>query len=194
MNRFTLAAILAALCVTGCAHYEYDLASPPDLARHISGKADEVVRIDPLEYRLRSVENRLVISIYNPTRDPVTLAGERSYVVAPGGQSHPVRAQTIAPDTFVRLILPPMRPGYYQSSPSIGFGLGIGYSRGFYGRRAYPFYDSFLYDEPRYYTYYDESDATYWSWEGESDARVHLVYQGPKETFTHDFTFHRKKV
>ena len=95
--------------------------------------SEEVVRIDPLEYRLRSYENRLVVNVFNPTPDPVTLAGERSYVVAPNGQSHPLRGQTIAPDTFVKMILPPMRPYYRESGPNIGFGLGVGISsRGHY--------------------------------------------------------------
>jgi hypothetical protein len=187
----------------GCARYEYDLTNPPDLARHIGTRSDEVVRVDPLEYRLRTYENRLVMSVFNPTPDPITLLGDRSYVVDPAGQSHPLRSQTIAPDTFVRLILPPMRPGYYQSSPGIGIGFGVGYSR-FYGGHRYGYrrfgygggyYDPYLY-EPRYFTYYDESDSTYWTWEGQTPVRLHLVYQRPggKEPFTDDFTFQRKKM
>jgi hypothetical protein len=194
MNRQILVPLVV-FCLTGCARYEYDLVSPPDLARHIGGKADEVVPVDPLEYRLRSVESRLVMSIYNPTPDPITLAGDRSYVVAPDGQSHPIRSQTIAPQTYIKLILPPMRPGFYETGPGIGVGLGIGYSRrGRYGAGfGSPLYDPYF-DEPRYFAYYDESDPTYWTWEGETDAKLHLVYQRGKDTFTHDFTFHRKKV
>jgi hypothetical protein len=173
------------------------LVSPPDLARHIGGGADEVVRVDPLEYRLRTVDNRLVMSIHNPTGEPITLAGDRSYVVAPDGQSHPLRTQTIAPGTFVKLILPPMRPGYYETGPAIGVGLGFGYSsRGRYGYGGgfgSPLYDPYF-DEPRYYTYYNESDPTYWTWDGETDAKLHLVYQRGKDSFAHDFTFHRKKM
>ncbi len=190
MKRLRLLPLIT-LLLTGCARYEYDLVSPPDLARHIGEKSDQVVRIDPLEYRLRSYDNRLVMSIFNPTPDPITLVGEKGYVVDPKDQSHPLRPQTIAPDTFIKLILPPMRPYYYDRSPTIGFGLGFGYSRARYG---YPFYDTFPYDEPRYVTYYDESDATYWNWEGETDAKLHLVYQRGSANFTHDFTFHRKKM
>src|SRR6184192_495438 len=119
MKRLRLLPLIT-LLLTGCARYEYDLVFPPDLARHIGEKSDEVVRVDPLEYRLRSYDNRLVLSIFNPTQDPITLGCDRSYVVDPKDQSHPLRSQTIAPNTFVRLILPPMRPGYYQSSPTIG--------------------------------------------------------------------------
>ena len=197
MLRWTLGAAVAVFLLGGCARYEHDLVAPPDLARHIGSNEDAVVADAPLEYRLRSVEGRLVMRVYNPTQDPITLLGEKSYVVDPNGQSHPLRGQTIAPDTFVRFILPPMRPGYYQSNPTIGIGLGVGFSRARFDRRfGPPFYDPF-YDEPRYYTFYDESDTTYWNWEGETSVRVHLVYQrGGKggETFAHDFTFKRRKM
>jgi hypothetical protein len=187
--------LIAALSATGCAHYEYDIVDPPKLAGHI-GPTEEVIKIDPLEYRFESYENRLVTSVFNPTPDPVTLLGERSYVVAPNGQSHPLRTQTIAPSAFVKLILPPMRPYYRESNPSIGIGFGVGFSRGYYGRRpwGYTRYGAGYYDEPRYITYYDESDATYWAWEGETDVKLHLVYQTPKDTLTDDFTFHRRKM
>ena len=209
MNRpFILSSLVALsllllLLSSGCAHYEYDLVNPPDLARHIGTAADAVVQVDPLEYRLRTYENRLVMSIFNPTPDPITLAGDRSYVVDPAGQSHPLRIQTIAPGTFIRLVLPPMRPGYYQSSPNIGIGFGVGFGVGysrFYGGHRYGYrgfgYDPFFYDEPRYYTYYDESDNTYWNWEGQTAVRMHLVYMraGGREPFTQDFTFARKKM
>lgn len=200
MNRsssFFTAVVVALSLLSGCAHYEFDLTDPPDLARHIGSKSDEIVRVDPLEYRLRAYENRLVMSIFNPTPDPITLMGDRSYVVDPAGQSHPLRSQTIAPNTYVRLILPPMRPGYYESGPTIGFGLGVGFSSiraHRYGYRAVG-YDPFFYDEPRYYTYYDESDNTYWTWEGQTPIRLHLAYQrAAQNAFAHDFTFHRRKM
>ena len=179
--------------LTGCARYEYDLTAPPELARHISAKSEEVLQVRPLEYRLLAVEDWLVMNIFNPTDDPIALLGDRSYVVAPSGQSHPLRSQTIAPHTFIKLILPPMRPFYRDSGAT--FGIGIGLSSG-YGYRGYRGYDPFFYDytEPRYYTYYDPSDATYWNWEGESDVRLHLVFERGEETIGQDFGFHRKKM
>jgi hypothetical protein len=184
---------LVALWVTGCARYEYDIVNPPDLARHIGEKHDEVVQAGPLEYRMRSYESRLVVDVFNPTGDPVTLAGERSFVVAPNGQSHPFRTQTIGPSAFVKLILPPMRPYYRAGGPTIGFGVGVGLSRGRYGP-GYSRFGAIGYDEPQYFTYYDESDATYWTWEGETDARVHLMYQAGGRELTHEFVFHRRKM
>lgn len=200
MTHRTLMAAMAwtALFASGCAHYEYDIVAPPELARHVGGAQDEVIRADPLEYRLRSYENRLVLNVFNPTGDAITLAGDRSYAVDPRGQSHPLRTQSIAPSAFIKLILPPMRPEF-RTSPAIGIGVGFGYSRAHYDRFGYGgFYDP-LWDEPRYTTYYDESDASYWDWQGETDVRVHLVFVrgeggGGQNTFAQDFTFHRRKM
>jgi hypothetical protein len=221
-----LAGVLVLLLGGGCAHYEYDLVEPPELARHV-GKSEVVVPLEPLEYRMRTVENRLVIHVVNPTDEPVTLIGPQSYIVSPGGQSHPLRTQTIAPHTFIPLILPPMRPYYYYPSyPTWGFGFGVvgvgghfhggdhdrhhGHHRG--GHVGYSvgvssgFYDPFYYWPPYYGppyaygpTYYmadDETDPVYWEWKGETDVRLHLVYQrgGNARTFVDPFTFHRKKM
>jgi hypothetical protein len=195
MTRCTIAAFACLLLQSsvGCAHYEYDLVAPPELARHVGGDRDEVIRADPLEYRLRSYENRLVMDVFNPTGEPITLLGDRSSVVDPRGQSHPLRTQSIAPSAFIKLIFPPMRP-VYQANPSIGIGLGVGFSRAHYHRFGYAGVYDPLWDEPQYYTYYDETDATYWDWQGETDVRMHLVYQRGQNTFSQDFTFHRKKV
>jgi hypothetical protein len=208
-------ALLLIPLLGGCARYEYDLVEPAELARHI-GKAEEVVPVDPLEYRLRTVENRLVIHVVNPTDEPVTLVGPQSYIVSPGGQSHPLRAQTIAPNTFIPLILPPVRPAYYYpSGPTWGFGFGVvgvgghshnhdgGHHRGGGGHRgrvyssAAYYDDPFLYGPPPYYLVDDEvADTIYWKWKGESDVRLHLVFQRGTnaKTFSDDFTFHRKKM
>src|SRR5215210_6904866 len=86
----------------GCARYEYDLASPPELRAHIATKTDTVMNVDPLVYRWRTVENRLVVRIFNPTDDPIELLGDKSTAVAPDGQSHPIRGQTIAPQSHAK--------------------------------------------------------------------------------------------
>jgi hypothetical protein len=205
---------LLAPLLEGCARYEYDLVQPPELARHI-GKADEVVPVDPLEYRLRTVENRLVVHVINPTDEPVTLIGPQSYIVSPGGQSHPLRPQTIAPHTFIPLILPPLRPYYYYpTGPTWGFGFGVvgvgghfhdhhdhhrggGHRGRVYSSVAYydPYFgDPYPYGPPYYMV--EESDGAYWEWKGEGDVRVHLVFQRGTNarTFSDDFTFHRRKM
>lgn len=196
MNRVHLPMIALLFLASGCAHYEYDIASPADLAQHIGAKTEQVIHRDPLEYRLRAVEDRLVMHIFNSSNDPITLLGDKSYVIAPSGQSHPLRSQTIAPHTFIRLILPPMHPFYREGGPTFGIGFGIASGYGYRGYRHYDpfFYDYYDYAWPRYFSYYDPSDAIYWTWEGENDVRLHLVFQRDKETFSQDFTFHRKKM
>ncbi len=198
--------VLLLVSAGGCASYEYDLTQPADLRRHVATKTDTIVPIDPLEYRLRTVDNRLVMRIFNPTDDAIQLLGERSTVVDPSGQSHPLRAQTMAPHSFIKLIFPPIKPYVYDPGPTFGFGVGthIGsaygprcapgfypYSPYYYSR--YPSYDSFYY-EPRYLYVSDDVDNRYWSWDGESDARMTLVFQRGDKQFTHELGFHRRKM
>src|SRR5678815_3269492 len=101
MRRFLPLLMLSCLLATGCARYEYDIVLPQDLTGHIGTKDDLVFTRDPLEYRLRTADNRLVIQIYNPTKEPITLLGDRSLVVDAGGQSHPLPSMTAAPESFI---------------------------------------------------------------------------------------------
>src|SRR5688500_2308119 len=197
----------AILSTGGCARYEYDLVHPPELRRHVGGKTDEVVRLDPLEYRLRTVDNRLVMRVYNRGDAPIQLLGEQSVVVAPDGESHPLRTRTIPPGSHVKLIFPPPRPRLERGGPSFGVGVGVGVSN--HGHRGagtpydpYGSYDPY-YDEPAYYTMYEPAEALYWDWNGETDARIILVYQraGPAAAtapaaseLRHELTFHRRKM
>jgi len=183
-----------ALLLGGCAHYEYDLVQPVALTAHIATKADTVVRVDPLEYRLRTVDNRLVVQVFNQTDDDVQLLGERSSVVDPEGQSHPLRGGPIPPHSFLKLILPPMRPQVYDSGPTWGLGVGVGVGR---SERRDPFYDPAMagfHDEPRYLSIHDENDTRYWDWNGEGDARLSLVFQRAGSEFKQDFAFRRRKM
>lgn len=191
-----LLVVLAALLAMsgGCARYEYDIVHPPEAAQHVGSERDAVVALNPLVYRMRSAENHLVIRIQNPTGDRILLLGAQSFVVDPYGESHPLRAQTIGPHSFVKLILPPIPPDVAPAGPSIEFGIGAGfggayrYSYGYYE----PFYDP-LWDRPRYYAVYNAGE--YWHWTGESDVRLDLVFaRDEQKPFTHEFVFHRRKM
>ena len=180
----------------GCASYEYDIVKPAELARHVgSAEWASVVR-EPLEYRLRTVENRLVMEIYNRSPQRIQLVGQRSAVVDPSGQSHPLAPQPIEPDSFIKLILPPMPARATNTGPRFGVGIGIGsaYRPGYYpyGYAGSGFSDVW-YDEPRYYSIYDPNDPTYWEWTGEGEARLTLVFEQADQTFTHEWTLARKK-
>ncbi len=169
----------------GCARYEYDVVAPAQAAGHVGTKADHTFALDPLEYRLRTVDNRLVMRVYNPTNANVTLLGARSTAVDPGGQSHPLVTQTIAPGgSFIKLIPPPPRPRVYRGGPTFGIGVGtrVGSAarrRGYdgYGAAYDNLDDGWPYDEgPRYLTVYDDNATQYWGWEGEGQVRLNLVY------------------
>jgi hypothetical protein len=188
------AALLLVCLTAGCAHYEYNIVEPADLSRHIGAKDDAVVAIDPLEYRLRTVDSRLVMRIYNRTNDPVELLGEKSVIVDSHDQSHPLVSQAIAPQSFIKLILPPYRPRYGPYGPTFGIGVGARVERGYDPYFPYRPYEP--YDFPRYFTVYGgAAEALYWDWEGDSDASMTLVYRrGGGKEFQHRFKFHRQKM
>ena len=175
----------------GCAKYEFDLVQPPDLATHIGRDTEKVLKRDELEYRMLSVDGRLLMHVVNATDDPIELLGPQSTAVDPSGQSHPFRSQTIAPHSFVKLILPPMRP-YYRAGPTFGIGVGV---HAYHGSGSYwSEWNDPYWDEPRYFAMVDETDTLYWEWEGEGEARIRLTYRRGREEFHHEFTFRRKKV
>lgn len=170
---------------SGCATYEYDLVSPPDFAGHIGSASFRFVNRAPLIYRLRTYANRLVMQIENPTSDPITLVGAQSTVVDPDGQSHPLPTQTIAPASYIKLVLPPLQPYVQRVEPALGFGFGYGYEPYGVGR--------VFYGPPRYYAVIDEN-ALYWEWPGQTDVRLMLTFDQSGKTFRHEFTFHRQKM
>ncbi|HLL89600.1 MAG TPA: hypothetical protein VK324_09870 [Tepidisphaeraceae bacterium] len=177
----------------GCTRYAFDVVQPPDVAQRVEAKRWATVPYDPLRYELTATDGRLVMRIVNPTDQPVTLLGHASFVVSPRGQSHPLPGQTIAPGSYVQLVLPPPRPTVYDPGPrfSVGFGTGVGFGsrrRGYYGSSLG------LDDGPRHYTVYDPSDARFWSWEGETNVRLSLAYQRGQDQFMHDFVFARRRV
>jgi hypothetical protein len=185
--------LCAMLLLVGCARYEYDITRPQEFAQHIGSKSDVVFSRDPLEYRWRTVENRLVLRIFNPTDQPITLLGQRSSLVDPEQQSHPLATQTMAPDSFIKLILPPLRPRIERTGPSIGIGVGTMIGSGRYGRRAVTPYPDWP-PEPRYMTVYDD-DAIYWDWNGATRVRLTLVFQRPdSSSFEHEFVIARRKM
>ncbi len=168
--------------LSGCARYEYDLVRPPALAGRVGTESDKTFTLEQMTYRLRSVDNYLVMRIENGTDETLQFLGGQSYVVSPNGQSHPFRSQAIAPRSFMKLIFPPMRPQIAPSGPSIGFGVGARVSRD----------DS---TQPKYLQIYlDDGDPMYWEWNGETDVRIRLTYQRGEDVFAHEFVFHRRKT
>lgn len=192
MSRLCLC-VIAAAAMGGCARYEYDIVQPQDLAQRV-GRAPVTFPIEDLEYRLQTSSNRLVMLIYNRGDEPIKLLGDESYVVDPRGESHPLTERLIAPDSFIRLILPPQRARVRTRGPTFGVGVGLGYSRyhrrrGFHGGGYYPYEPG-----PYYSTVYDPNDPTFWEWNGEKRVRLMLMFERGDERFSDEFVFHRRRV
>jgi hypothetical protein len=174
--------ILLAVLVGGCAKYEYVLVQGAASSPLTIGYEREVrVEVEPLQYRMISYENHLILMVYNPTGEVIELIGPRSAAVDPEGQAHPLPSQSIPPSSFVKLILPPVRPVYYQPGPTFGFGVGV------VGEAKETEVS------PKYLAT-DAYDVFFWEWKDEGDVRLTLSYQRGNKGFSDVLVFHRRKV
>jgi len=182
-NVALLAAVAVLLC--GCGTYQYRILQPQGVAQPVTEKPVQV-SYAPLEYHFAKQHDRLAMQIANPTDDTITLVAERSSVVDPAGESHPLRGRIINPRSFVRMLLPPMSlsipyPDYYWGwGPYWGpynpyWGPGPYY--GWYGPPPVSYYEI--------YTLYD------WKWKTGS-ARLRLTYERKGSTFEHNFEIVRE--
>jgi hypothetical protein len=177
------------LGAAGCAHAEFDIVHPPDLAQHIGTKDWATAPVPPVEYRMIAYEDHLVIQAHNQTDQNLVLLAEQSTVVDPSGQSHPLplRNQTILPHSFAKLVLPPVHPQLVPTGPAINIGFGATYGSAYHmhGGRYYGYgygyrYAPYWYDPPRYYVVYGAEDASlYWTWPDGGQVRLVLVYLRP---------------
>lgn len=183
------------IVAAGCSHFEYDIVEPTNLAQRIGTKASITMPLAPIRYEAQSSNDRLVLLIHNESDEPIKLLGEDSFVVDPQGQSHPLPTQTIAPAASAKLILPPVRPTFRQSGPTMGVGVGVSHNYGRAGYRHGFAGDPYFYDEyPRYYAMQDDG-TRYWEWTGDgTEARVRIVFHSGDKQFHHDFIFRRVKV
>ncbi|MCI0365295.1 MAG: hypothetical protein L0Y44_14345 [Phycisphaerales bacterium] len=174
--------------LNGCATYEYVLVEPVEFARTI-GREDVAIEREPLTYRFTDLKSRLGVKVVNPNDEPVTLVGEKSYVVDPAGQSYPMRGGTIAPDSFVAFTIPPAAR-MYDAGPRFGVGVGFGsYSDGgFYGGSVgHTFYD----DGGWYPASYEVVNV--WQWK-EGRVTLRLMVERTGQMIEHEFVFLRRKV
>jgi mannose-6-phosphate isomerase-like protein (cupin superfamily) len=182
--------VLLLVVVAGCARIEHRVVEPQDVAGPI-GRDPVHIHYEPLEYWAVTADGRLVVRIYNPTDETIVLVGGQSTVVAPTGRSHPVHGGAIAPGSFIKLILPPLRPQLARSAgPRVGVGVGMGVGAG----RVRPGVGAGVgYGGPAHYTVYDMGDALYWDWPRNTSIRLTLKYEREDETFRHEFVLDRQR-
>lgn len=189
---------LAATLLAGCASYDFQVTKPG--VDRVVSSAPERLATENMTYHMQAKENRLVVQMFNQTGEMVQILGEQSFVVDTGGASHPLRSQAIAPHSFVKLILPPLRPRFEQP----GFDFGVGTSAYHYSPYApyyayapygpispyssyFPYYRRYYpYDEYRYGPYaapvqymdsYEDADSYYWDWDGQMPVRLSITYE-----------------
>jgi hypothetical protein len=176
-----LAAVLVSLC--GCATFQYRVLQPQGVAQAITEQPAQV-SFAPLEYHFAKQHDRLAVQINNPTDDTIALVGERSSVVDPAGESHPVRGRLINPRSFVRMLLPPQT-------------ISIPYPEYYWGGGSYwgPYYPHW----GPYYGWYGPPPVSYyqvrtlydWQWKT-GPVRLHLTYDRKGTAFVHDFEIVRE--
>jgi hypothetical protein len=178
-----LAGLLGMCLCCGCAHYEFDVVQPP-INGHVARHSELRLSIDPLVYRMRSVDGRLLLWIENPKTEPIELLGRGSVAVDPWGQSHPLEEQTIAPGSYIKLVIPPLRPtgggappeptGAFSAADQPGYIRPQGYGQG-NGPAA-------------------SDDVRYWDWNDESEIELNLVFQRGDKTFMQTFVVRRVRT
>lgn len=188
-KKSTCPLIASALLMLGGCAYEYNLVEPAEYARHV-GSEPTRLSITPLEYQMRSYDDRLILRINNPTEDTIRLLGEESVVVDPDGMSHPVHGDVIAPHSYISRVLPPLRHAYYEPGPAVGFGVGFGgggYHHGGWGGGG------IYYGGPAYYAVEEPYTPYFWNWGTDHLVHLTLVYDRNGHVFHDTFGFRRTR-
>ena len=179
-----------ALLLTGCHAYQYRIVQPPQANNVITDKP-VAVHYDPLEYTFARVREGLALRITNPTTNQVVLRTDRSFVIDPRGESHPVPGTIIGAHSYTRMFLPP-RPA---TAEVVGYyGYPWAYGPGFYGYGApfwHGYYDPFFYGPS--VTYLQLTTPYDWLWKT-GPIQLHLAYEHSSQPFEHNFEIIRERA
>ncbi len=162
--RYVITIVLLFAGLAGCARYDFQVIKPDALSTRITQTASRV-QTPNMVYLMQAYENRLVMQLHNKDSVPAELLGEKSYVVDPAGVSHPLRSITIAPDSYAKLVLPPLRPRFENHNFNFRAESGLSTADPLSARR------------PLYLDVYADTDAYYWDWDGNSPIRMRLTYR-----------------
>jgi len=176
--------------ITGCHTYQYRIVQPPQ-ANSLVADGPVIVHYDPLEYTFARVRDRLAVRISNPTTNQVALRGDKSFVVDPRGESHPVPGRVIGARSYTRMLLPPQP----ATAEVIGYyGYPWAWGPGFYGYGA-PFWHG--YNDPFVYgpsiTYLQLNTPYDWLWRT-GPIQLHLGYERNGQPLEHHFEILRERA
>lgn len=183
--------LCSVLLLAGCRTYEFRMLQPQ---ARVLAKDPCALRLDPLDYELSRRGDQVELRIRNTTDDRILLLGDRSFVVDPTGESHPLQGRVLAPRSFTTLRLPPtpeLVPAGVALSPQVGLYPAPAY--------AWPFgygYNGFVYGDFSYAPTLQYSRVVTpfdWDWQS-GPARLRLAYEREGNTFEHEFEFVRDRI
>ncbi len=191
MKLFHLTFLLGVtLCLSGCVSYRYRVVQPASGAPPVRDQG-VTIHYDPLDYRLYKYRDHLAMHVTNPTDDRIALLGNRSFVVDPQGESHPIRDRVLGPHSFTRFLLPPIPFTYaYPDYWAYGPGWGWGYIGSWYDPMWGPWYGPGWWGPPPV-SYAQVLTSYDWKWKT-GPARLKLTYERAGKTFEHDFEIVRE--
>jgi hypothetical protein len=165
------------LC-TGCGTIEFD-ATPEGFGQaiHVGNDQDVEITLQPLTYRMRADEGHLIVWIENQSNGGVELVGDKSNVIDPQGQSHPLRDQMILVGESCKLILPPLDEGAPGAEENGAAGVNPYDRPGFI---AIP-------DQP----ISEETRDVSWQWDDNLEIQLNLVFQRGESQFDQHFSIQR---
>jgi hypothetical protein len=179
------------LCLTGCVSYQYRVVQPAAAVPPVR-EQPVTIHYDPLDYRLYPYHDRLTMHVSNPTEDRIVLQGNRSFVVDPQGESHPIRDRVLGPHSYTQFLFPPIPfayayPDYWAYGPGWGWGwYGPWYGPGWYG----PGWWGGWWGPPPV-SYAQVTTPYDWTWK-QGPARLKLTYERAGKTFEHDWEIVRE--
>lgn len=175
------AVLLSAMA--GCHTTTFEMTTPvaavitPDRPFHLA--------VDPLRFEFFTADDHLGVKIFNPTAETIKLLGPESSAVDQQGNSHPLISQTIAGNSFIKMILPPPRP--WGSGGAVRIGLIPVDTPG--ARYGYPDDGP---PQPQEMLPDPYNAPVYWDWSDNTVAvHLHFVFERDKSTFGQSFVIQR---
>ncbi|HEX4055589.1 MAG TPA: hypothetical protein VHX86_15095 [Tepidisphaeraceae bacterium] len=174
------------LSAAGCAQYGFDIRGDGgQQALHVGTSPDTLLADDPLRYRMRALDGRLIIWIANPTPDPIELLGDKSSITDPDGIDHPLHDQIIAPLSSIKEVLPPLENSAENPAPGPPEPVNPYQRSGFIPT---PDLGAATPTEAN-----SRDDLYVWQWDDESEIRLDLIFQQGQRRFEQRFIIRRVK-
>lgn len=133
---------------------------------------------EPVQYRLRQVEDRLVFQATNLAGEAIELQDD-SAVHDPGGRAHVVPPRALGHGATLKLILPPLGPTRPGAQSGVAFDFGSPEAGNRRARESDPVAPA------------ARTGEAAWSWPPGGRVRVALGWRVDGQTIVHDFVFEK---